>query len=253
MFEHDEQFLEDRIKQRDAEKSDTAFNVRFYYKALENKYQSELQGRPIFDEVEFVEIRNPGDNWSVISRKVNKESVGGNAPDHLRWPEQYRAFKAGEEAPISGTPLTEWQLLPRTRAEELKLRGIKTLEQLASLPEHAARDLIDGVRLRDEASKHLNQSAKQIDMNKLLKRVEILEAENIALRNNLSMALQEKEKPLPNHPMPMPQVPTPNINIEELVNQALTKALGNMNITHPVETTKGKKSKNIREAENANT
>jgi hypothetical protein len=90
-------------------------------------------------------------------------------------------------------------------------------------------------------------------MNKLLKRVEILEAENIALRNNLSIALQEKEKPLPNHPMPMPQVPTPNINIEELVNQALTKALGNMNITHPVETTKGKKSKNIREAENATT
>lgn len=234
--------LEDLLKKKEAEKNDSAFNVRFFYQALENKYQSELQGRPIFEDVEFVEIRNPGDNWSVIKRKVNKESVGGNPPDHLRWPEQYKAFKAGEEPPMSGTPLAEWQLISRTRAEELKLRGIKTLEQLASLPEHAARDMIDGVRLRDEASKFLNQSAKQIDMNKLLKRVEILEAENVALRDNLRMAMQEKEAQK-NQPLPyaMPVSPPVIPNIEELVKQELTKALGSMNIERPVENAKGKK------------
>jgi hypothetical protein len=240
-MDYNDQLLADRIKRQEAERGDTAFNVRFYYKALQNKYQSELQGRPIFDEIEFVEIRNPGDNWSVINRKVNQESVGGNLPDSVRWPSQYAAFKNGQEVPTVGTPLTEWQLISRTTAEELKLIGIKTLEQLAALPENAARNMIDGVRLKDEAGKHLNKSAKQVDMNKLLKRVELLEAENIALRENLRTSQTETNhsvtQPLANFPLPM------NDSIQDMVNQALTKALENMNMGSPVEETKDKKIK----------
>lgn len=94
-------------------------------------------GRPIFDAVEFVEIRIPDkvDKFNLVDRPAKKR-------DRLRFRRQYEAFKAATAEEFSGTPLSKWPLVSSTQVEELKYlkidgepHPVRTVEQLADFPE----------------------------------------------------------------------------------------------------------------------
>jgi uncharacterized coiled-coil protein SlyX len=55
---------------------------------------------------------------------------------HMRWDAikpHYEAWKAGREVPLDGTPLAAWPGISQEQAELLRMKGVRTVEQVAAL------------------------------------------------------------------------------------------------------------------------
>lgn len=100
--------------------------VEFYTDALEIPYRSEKEGRPVFETVEMIRIMVPGDMNNIIEVRVTEEHK-------QRYSQQYARFKAGEEAPIEGTPLEQWPLVNKAQIKEAQHFNVRTVEQVAEL------------------------------------------------------------------------------------------------------------------------
>src|SRR4051812_39375598 len=118
---------------------------RFYMKPIKNNFQSDLKGTPVFEDREFVEILVPGDRKTVWEGFVSAEHKG-------RWPREYAAFKAGQEVSVDGFALEEWPAITRSQVEELRFAHVRTVEQLATLPDDALNKTISmgGFSLREK-------------------------------------------------------------------------------------------------------
>ncbi len=97
----------------------------FYIEAVEDPIASAQNGRPIFREVERVEIIIPGDPTKRPVKPV------GDA-ERQRWPQEYDAFRRGMETPLVGTPLNEWARLSVGKVAELQALGFRTVEDVAA-------------------------------------------------------------------------------------------------------------------------
>lgn len=106
---------------------DAALAVRFYNRAVENNFESVKQGRPIFQDVLYVEIFTPGSQLNIID-------VPARADHRARFPQQYAHYMntIGGDQREMGTPLSQWAHLSAAQVEEL--RGLKffTVENLAN-------------------------------------------------------------------------------------------------------------------------
>ncbi len=113
----------------------------FFLDAVHLSYRSEQEGRPIFEDREFVRIIIAGDNKSEHVREVTAE-------DRERWPEAYRRFKAGlaEREQMVGTPLKEWSALRPAEIRMWEAVNVFTVEQLAALSDHALQTFGMGAR-----------------------------------------------------------------------------------------------------------
>ena len=100
--------------------------IKFSVEPQENEQASRKAGRPIFDDVEVIEIRVPGDP------DIRRSNV---TPDHKRlYPKQYLAFKKGNaQEAVSGTPLSVWPPMKRSQVEEARHFGVHTVQQLAQI------------------------------------------------------------------------------------------------------------------------
>ena len=47
--------------------------VRFYQNSVYQSFRSEKEGRPIYEPVDFIEIRFPGDDKQIVDRAVKPE------------------------------------------------------------------------------------------------------------------------------------------------------------------------------------
>ena len=104
-----------------------------------NRKESRKQGRPIFDEVPYVDIRTPGDRTSHIFRPAAEI-------DKRRWQRHWEAFEKGNDVEgHRGTPLSVWPAISRAMVEELKYFNVYTVEQLADLSDTNAQNFM-GVR-----------------------------------------------------------------------------------------------------------
>ena len=166
----------------------------FRIRAVPNKPKSLEAGRPIYEDVEWVDIHIAGDNKTVVSKKVTAEH-------RQRWPEHYSQFKAGIENPIVGTPLEQWPVLPASKVAELKALNIRTVEDLSALTDAQIQNIGMGGR------ELVAQATAFIDAAKDSAGLEKLAAENSRLRDELEMlkeqiqALGEKpESPTPLQP-----------------------------------------------------
>ncbi|RKZ12211.1 hypothetical protein DRQ32_04205 [bacterium] len=101
--------------------------VRFYMHPAKDKAATVEEGRPIFKDVPYVHIMQPGNKESIIHRKATDM-------DKARFAEHYRKFEAREDQDVvSGTPLIEWPGVSRSQAEELKFFNVMSVEQLAGM------------------------------------------------------------------------------------------------------------------------
>ena len=134
---------------------------------------ADKDGKPQFEDREFVEILVPGDRKTGWYGLVNEEV-------RTRFPKQYAAWKAGLEAPTEGTPLSECAWLGRAQVEELAFAQVKTVEQLAALTDAQLKATVamNGYALREKAQRHLEQLAGSAPNEKLA-------AENATLRANM--------------------------------------------------------------------
>lgn len=151
----------------------------FHMEAVENKFETQKQGRPIFNDVPFVKVLIPGDKTSVVDRKVKDE-------DKVRWSAQWERFQAGQAEAVSGTPIETWPLLNKSQVATMKALNILTIEALAELSDTGLGKIGMGARdLQKRARQHLSPQAEVVtDLRSEL-------AEVKADKNALAAQLQE--------------------------------------------------------------
>ena len=138
----------DRNRQRDM---DRTLLVKFFYKPRQDEAATQQEGRPIFTEVVYIDIRTPGDRDNVCRPASGR--------DIERFREHYDAFINRTSGPAEqGTPLTEWSQVSRAQVEELAYFNVKTVEQLASISDSNAQKFQGINMLRTKARSWLETS-----------------------------------------------------------------------------------------------
>lgn len=145
----------------EARKRDNARPI-FFKEAVQNKAATEKEGRPVFFEREMVRILVPGDRLTESVQIVGEQH-------RKRWPREYAAFKADEEAPLNGTPIAELPGLGRAQVEELRYGKVLTIEDLANLPDELLSKVapMNGKELRAKAVRWLEVVSGAAPMEKL--------------------------------------------------------------------------------------
>jgi len=99
------------------------------------------------DLIEIVIIGDP----NTLIKKVTTEHV-------CRFPREWEAYQSGQsEVKVEGTPLTDVPGVDRTAALAMKLKGVRTAEELAALDEAAATGMGMNMRTFVKAAKNLVQ------------------------------------------------------------------------------------------------
>lgn len=148
--------------------------VRFFIDAVEDQKASALAGRKIFKDVEWIDIRIPGNRNEIVIRPVRPI---GPQNDIDRFPRHYAAFKAriGKDAEqVIGTPLSAWPWagMTRSRVEELKFLNIRTVEQLAGIPDSMGGKLMGFQAMKQAAAAYLESTKASAPIARLQAQLE---------------------------------------------------------------------------------
>jgi hypothetical protein len=163
--------------------------VSFEMHAVHLTHKSELEGRPLYEEREFIRIRFPGDKTREVFREVKRTDDAQSPSDMSRFPRQWSAFKAQHAPALQGTPLEQWPPINRAQVAELKGLSIHTVEALAGVPDTTLHNLgMGGRELRDRAKAWLDSAKGGAGISELLARMAALEADNQALRARVEAA-----------------------------------------------------------------
>lgn len=124
---------------------------RFHTEAVQDELASAAAGRPIFRMEERIQVHTPGALNQPVFRVTDEH--------RNTWPQQYEAFKRGEEMSVDGTPLEQWPVLNRNQVAELKALQIYTVEQCAQLPDTAVQRIgLGGRAIRERAKAYLDDA-----------------------------------------------------------------------------------------------
>lgn len=136
--------------------ADKSLLVKFLVKPFKDEEATLREGRPIFKEREYVDIRAPGDRLGGICRPATMRDI-------QRFPVHYQKFKARVEGEpqVQGTLLTEWPQITRSQAEELAFFHVKTVEQLAAMSEVHAGKMMNFHTLKRKANEWLELNKNQ--------------------------------------------------------------------------------------------
>jgi hypothetical protein len=145
--------------------------VKFYIRPFQDEAKSAEEGRPIYKDKEYVEIRTPGNQTNIIQRPVTDM-------DKQRFRQAYAAFKAGDSEQIIGTPLVETPWISRSQVEELAYLRIRTLEQLANVGDDVCTRIPGLFKLKQRAQAAIERAEKTAPFI-------AMQAENEAMRNRL--------------------------------------------------------------------
>lgn len=143
---------------------DEALLVKFYIKPMLDKTQSQVSGRPVHKDTEYIDIRVPGSRDSVARPARDT--------DRARFPRHYAAFKQRIEAPVEGTPLAEWPVISRSVAEDMSYMGIKTVEALAAVPDSNTQNYMGLALLKRQAGEWLAIAENEAPVAKLTAELE---------------------------------------------------------------------------------
>lgn len=124
---------------------DDALFVEFFSRPKEIRFKSEQEGRPIFEDRDWIRIAPPGDPTTMIEREVRED-------DKARFRAVWERYKAGQEMVPDGTPIESWPRITRAQAEELRHMRCHTVEQLAHMSDTQCQRAGAGIMaLRKEA------------------------------------------------------------------------------------------------------
>ena len=190
-FEHQAQTEEDK-----------KLLVKFYVKPRPDSAETIKQGRPIFKDVEYIDIRIPGDRTGGVARPASHA-------DKQRFGAHYQAFKQRTEVPLDGTPLIEWPLITRSLAEELAFHHVKTVEHLSTMSDNNIGKFMGLNALKAKAIKWLEQAGEEAKVHELQEQllerderiatqgtqIEELQKQMLALMGDKKVEVPEKMAP----------------------------------------------------------
>jgi hypothetical protein len=127
---------------------DDTLAVKFYKKSVLNKIKTKEKGRKIFEDVEYVSIKAPFDQTSKVDKPVTEEIK-------QRFNVLWGRYKLKNENKAIGTPLDLLTFLSPAQADNLKVHGVETVEQLAVLSEQGIKQIVHGRDLVNKAKHFL--------------------------------------------------------------------------------------------------
>lgn len=126
--------------------------VEFVRDAIQNNFKSAQEGRPIFEDRDFVRIMTPGDTKTVVYRVATDQ-------DKARFPKAWQAYEQGIEAITEGTPLDQWNQISKSQVKELQHVNVRTVEQFVTVSDASIQRMGPGyMQLRQRARQFLEAS-----------------------------------------------------------------------------------------------
>jgi hypothetical protein len=169
----------------------------FKIHSIKNEAKSKEAGRPIYDDMEVVEVRFAGDRNRVgvfpahaFAGWVTNPADGSQEEQTyaMRWPEQYKRFKMNHQQVAEGTPLEEVPFLTQGKRLELKALSILTAEALAALDGNELKALgIGGRELKNQAIAYLDAASGSAVATKMA-------ADNEAMKDQIAEMRREMEE-----------------------------------------------------------
>lgn len=165
-----------------------------------NEVKSREEGRPIYDDIEVVEIRSPGSRdfkvfpANAFSHWQTHPHTGEQTKITYaeRFVHQYQQFKRHAAQTKSGTPLDYVPFLSEGKRAELRAQNIYTIEALAAIDGQELKNLgLGGRDLKNAAAEYIADTKANIAPNMQLQaELEQLRARNAILEED---AIARKE------------------------------------------------------------
>ena len=138
-------FNHEDFQQNQQQKMDEGLLVKFFVKPFHDQVKSKEEGRPVYRDVEYIDIKIPGEKGNGVCRPARPRDIS-------RFPRHYEAFKSRTSSELSeGTPLFEWVGVSRSQAEELAFYNVKTVEHLANVNDVDIAGFMGGNMLKAKA------------------------------------------------------------------------------------------------------
>jgi hypothetical protein len=171
---------------------------------VKNPKKSAEAGRPIFDDIEYVELRHPGSKDTGVYPAMegshwDNDPVTGEYRRITfaeRFKTQYQQFKAHDRQTKSGTPLDYLPFLTEAKRAELRALNIYTAEALAIIDGNELKNLGPGGRdVKNQTIAFLESSSDMAKVTKMEAELEALKARNQVLEDDLKSqpAFNEQE------------------------------------------------------------
>lgn len=166
------------------DKNDPLVIPVFKIHTTKNEAKSREAGRPIYDDMEVVEVRFAGDRnkisvfpaTSICGEYTDPETGDTRQITYAeRWSAQYQRFKSKQHQVAEGTPVDELPFLTQAKRAELKALSIYTAEALAALDGQPLKNLGQGGRdLKNQAQAYLDNASGSANVMKMAAELEEL-------------------------------------------------------------------------------
>lgn len=174
--------------------------VTFEVRPVEDRNATLEAGHYVAKDVTYALITPQGskdrferevDDWFVNLQQQVQE--GRFDPTWLqRYRDTYKMWKEGQEAPLTGSPVTNWPVLSPSQVKMLQGANVRTIEDMAAANEETLGRL--GMGARALKQKAVDWLASANDVGKLAEEVNALRVANadLAARNDkLQLKLEE--------------------------------------------------------------
>lgn len=174
---------------------DKALYPCFKIRALDNAFKSNELGKPVSEDVEWLEIIIPGNKTQPPGHAVNDGCK-------KRFPAAYAAFKNTDKRTKIGTDLADWPPLTPAWVKTFKYHNIYSVEQLSAVSDSVLSEIGPGTReYREKAKAWLKvaedgafASKMTAENSKLKTEIDFLKEQLKELSDRLTDSLKEKKK-----------------------------------------------------------
>lgn len=168
--------------------ADSRLQVRFYKRPVHQEQDSLAAGRPIFKEFDFVHICVAGDTLTEIDTYA---LANHKQRFPIQWANYQNRLGANDEE-VVGTPVSEWPIVSKSQAEELRAMKFHTVESIAGASDQQLQRMgmaagMSPYAFRDKAKAFLNLATNAAETDKR-------ENEISSLKEELAKKEQETAK-----------------------------------------------------------
>ena len=162
----------------DEQNADSRLQVRFYKRPVQQEQETLEAGRPIYKEFDFVHICVAGDTLTEIDTYAL-------ASHKTRFPIQWANYQnrlGSDDQEVVGTPVSEWPLVSKSQAEELRAMKFYTVESIANASDQQLQRMgmaagMSPYAFRDKAQSYLNLAQDSAETDKRAQEINNLKEE----------------------------------------------------------------------------
>lgn len=162
----------------DEQGADSRLQVRFYKRPVQQEAETLEAGRPIYKEFDFVHICVAGDTLTEIDTYA---LASHKARFPIQWANYQNRVGANDQE-VVGTPVSEWPLVSKSQAEELRAMKFHTVESIANASDQQLQRMgmaagMSPYAFRDKAKSFLNLASNSAETDKRAQEINNLKEE----------------------------------------------------------------------------